>query len=67
LIIGFIAGWLAGQVVKGTGFGLENFVRLFRAAATGSWPPERPDTKCATIRHPCAEDRRRRAECWLPP
>ena len=38
LVVGLIAGWLAGQIVRGTGFGLVGDLLLGIAAAhIGSW------------------------------
>ena len=38
LVVGLIAGWLAGQVVKGTGFGLVADIALgIVGALLGSW------------------------------
>jgi uncharacterized membrane protein YeaQ/YmgE (transglycosylase-associated protein family) len=38
LVVGLIAGWLAGQVVKGTGFGLVADVAIgIVGALIGSW------------------------------
>ena len=38
LVVGLIAGWLAGQVVKGTGFGLVADIAIgIVGALIGSW------------------------------
>jgi uncharacterized membrane protein YeaQ/YmgE (transglycosylase-associated protein family) len=38
LVVGLIAGWLAGQVVKGTGFGLVADIAVgIDGALIGSW------------------------------
>jgi len=38
LLIGLVAGWLAGQIVKGTGFGLIADIAIgFVGAFIGSW------------------------------
>jgi uncharacterized membrane protein YeaQ/YmgE (transglycosylase-associated protein family) len=38
LVVGLVAGWLAGQVVKGTGFGLVADIALgIVGALIGSW------------------------------
>ena len=41
LVVGLIAGWLAGQIIKGTGFGIiGDLVIGILGAFVGSWLPQ---------------------------
>ena len=47
LVVGLIAGWLAGQVVKGTGFGLVADIAIgIVGALIGSWLLPRLGVHC---------------------
>src|SRR3979411_1510772 len=51
LVVGLVAGWLAGQIVQGTGFGIVGDLLIGIAGAlTASWlPPQRGLYLCSGI------------------